>query len=152
MITATQVALLLHLLGVVIWVGGMLFAHFCLRPAVADLAPQLRLPLWESVFTRFFAWVSGSIVVVLLSGGYLISKLGGGHAPWPITAMAGLGIVMMLIFGHIRFGLFPRLRRAVQSQDWPGGARTLASVRRLVSINLVLGVITIGLATLGQGL
>ena len=54
---AIAVALFLHLLGVAVWVGGMIFAHFCLRPALEDLSPQLRLPLIESVFGRFFNWV-----------------------------------------------------------------------------------------------
>ncbi|MBF3543177.1 hypothetical protein ISG10_36555, partial [Burkholderia pseudomallei] len=42
---AIAVALFLHLLAVAVWVGGMVFANFCLRPALSDLSPQLRLPL-----------------------------------------------------------------------------------------------------------
>ncbi|MEX3526641.1 MAG: hypothetical protein VB143_04220 [Burkholderia sp.] len=37
---AIAVALFLHLLAVAVWVGGMVFAHFCLRPALSDLSPQ----------------------------------------------------------------------------------------------------------------
>jgi uncharacterized membrane protein len=146
----TEVALFLHLLGMAVWVGGMVFAHLCLRPAVADLSPQLRLPLWEAVFSRFFNLVGVSIIVILLTGGYLLSQFGA-HPPWPLHAMAGIGILMMLLFGHIRFALYPRLKRAVQAQDWPGGARTLGSVRRMVLINLVLGIVTIAAAMLARG-
>lgn len=36
---------LLHVLATVVWVGGMFFAHFVLRPiAVAQLPPPQRLP------------------------------------------------------------------------------------------------------------
>ena len=62
---AIEVALFLHFLAVAVWIGGMVFAHFCLRPAIADLSPQLRLPLWESVFGRFFNWVAASVLVSL---------------------------------------------------------------------------------------
>ncbi|WP_233828960.1 CopD family protein [Paraburkholderia sp. ZP32-5] len=148
---AIEIALFLHLLGVAVWVGGMIFAHFCLRPALGDLSPQLRLPLWESVFGRFFNWVGVSVLVILISGGFLLMQFGGGHATWPLHAMAGLGIMMMLIFGHIRFAVFPRIRRAVQAQKWPDGARAVGTIRRLVLINIVLGVVTIGVAVLSRG-
>ena len=38
-------ALVLHILGAVIWVGGMFFAHFVLRLAAMPLEPAIRLPL-----------------------------------------------------------------------------------------------------------
>ncbi|VXB73072.1 conserved membrane hypothetical protein [Burkholderia sp. 8Y] len=152
MTKAIEAALFLHLLGVAVWIGGMVFAHFCLRPALGDLAPQLRLPLWETVFARFFNWVAGSVLVILLTGAFLLVEYGGAHAAWPLHAMAGLGIVMMLIFGHIRFAVFPRIRRAVQAQNWPDGARAVGTVRRLVVVNLVLGIVTIGTAVLSRGI
>ena len=40
-----QIARWLHLLGVVVWVGGMFFAHMALRPSVLALNPPERLPL-----------------------------------------------------------------------------------------------------------
>jgi uncharacterized membrane protein len=148
---AIEVALFLHLLGVAVWVGGMVFAHFCLRPALADLPPPLRLPLLEAVLTRFFNWVAVAVLVILLSGGFLLTRFGGGHAAWPLHAMAAIGIVMMLIFGHLRFAMLPRIRRAVLAQQWLEGARAVGSVRRLVAVNLVLGVVVIGVAVLSRG-
>jgi uncharacterized membrane protein len=148
---AAEIALFLHLLGVAIWIGGMIFAHFCLRPALEDLSPQLRLPLWESVFGRFFNWVGVSVLAILLSGALLMVHFGGSQANWQLHTMMGLGILMMLIFGHLRFAVFPRIRRAVQAQNWPNGARAVGTVRRLVVINLVLGVVTIGVAVLSRG-
>jgi uncharacterized membrane protein len=150
MIHAFDVALFLHLLSVVVWVGGMVFAHFCLRPAVAELTPQSRLSLMESALGKFFAWVSVAVVVIVLSGGFMMSKVGNMQAPWPVLAMSATGIVMMLLFGHLRFAMFPRVQRAVQAQRWPDGAAAIASIRRIVVINLVLGVVTIGFGVLGR--
>lgn len=148
---AIDVALFAHLAAVAVWVGGMVFAHFCLRPALADVSPQLRLPLIEAVFGRFFNWIGGSVIAILISGGFLMSRFGGGHAPWQIHLMAALGVVMMLIFGHVRFAVFPRIRRAVQAQRWPDGARAVDVMRRLVLVNLVLGIVTIVAAVLSRG-
>lgn len=142
-----EIALFLHILGVVVWVGGMTFAHFFLRPATADLAPQLRLALLESVLGRFFTWVAIAIVAILASGALMMAHYGA-YAPWTVKAMAATGVVMMLLFGNIRFALFPKLRRAVQSQNWAEGALRMAKIRTWVSINLVLGIVTIALAVL----
>ena len=148
---AIDAALFIHLAAVVTWVGGMVFAHFCLRPALADVSPQLRLPLIEAVFGRFFNWIGGSVIAILISGGFLMSRFGGAQAPWQIHLMAALGVVMMLIFGHVRFAVFPRIRRAVQAQRWPDGARAVDTMRRLVLINLVLGFAAIVAAVLSRG-
>ncbi|MDZ4129981.1 MAG: CopD family protein, partial [Hydrogenophaga sp.] len=61
------------------------------------------------------------------------------------TLMATLGIVMMLIFGHIRFALFKRLSKAVAASDWPAGGAALASIRTAVGINLAIGVVIIAI-------
>ena len=148
---AIELALFAHLAAVAVWVGGMVFAHFCLRPALADVSPQLRLPLIEAVFGRFLNWIGGSVIAILLSGGFLMSRFGGAHAPWQIHLMAALGVVMMMIFGHVRFAVFPRIRRAVQAQRWPDGARAVDTMRRLVLVNLVLGIATIIAAVLSRG-
>jgi len=137
--------ILLHVFGVVIWVGGMIFMHFFVRPATADLPPQVRLPLLQNVLGRFFVWVAGAIVAILVSGGVLSAGMGA-NMPLSIKLMAAIGIVMMLLFGHIRFALYPKLRRAVQSQNWAEGGQHMVQLRRWVSINLLLGVINIVVA------
>ena len=47
-----------HLVAVSVWIGGMFFAHFCLRPAAFELlVPAQRLPLMVGALGRFFRWV-----------------------------------------------------------------------------------------------
>lgn len=148
---AIDVALFAHLVSVAVWVGGMVFAHYCLRPALADVSPQLRLPLIEAVFGRFLNWIGAAVILILISGGFLMSRFGGAQAPWQINLMAALGVLMMLIYGHVRYAVFPRIRRAVQAQRWPDGARAVDTMRRLVLVNLVLGLVTIASAVLSRG-
>jgi uncharacterized membrane protein len=38
-----------HVQSVKVWIGGMVFAHFCLRPAVGHLDPPVRLRLMHDV-------------------------------------------------------------------------------------------------------
>lgn len=134
-----NLALLLHLSAAIIWLGGMVFAHFCLRPSVAMLEPPQRLSLMAATLTCFFAIVIPAIVVLLATGGYLFSARAGLAAPIGVHLMVGIGIAMCLIFGHLYFGPFRRMKAAVASSTWPIAAAQLGMVRTLVLTNLVLG-------------
>lgn len=145
------ILLFLHVAGVVIWVGGMFFAYVCLRPvAAAQLEPPQRLSLWAAVFERFFPWVWASVAAILATGLAMILQVGFASAPLNWHLMFGVGLLMMLIFFHVYFAPYGRLRRAVSAQKWPEGGAALNQIRQLVGINLALGVLTIALATLGR--
>lgn len=139
---------LLHLLAIVVWIGGMVFAHFFLRPAAMQLPPPQRIALMHAALQRFFSAVLVSVLVVLVSGLWMIGRMAKDtvqaglsfNMPLDWTIMATLGIVMMAIFGHIRFALFKRLSRAVGAQDWTAGGAALASIRTWVGINMAIGV------------
>ena len=140
-----------HVLSIVVWVGGMFFAHFALRPAVTGLDTSARLPLMLDVLQRFFAVVLVAAPVAVITGLWMIGRVArqaaeaGGNFGMPLgwTFMATFGIVMLLIFGHIRFALFRRLQRAVQGQDTNVGIAALGSIRQWVFANLVLGLLAI---------
>lgn len=131
--------LLFHLAAIIIWLGGMAFALFCLRPAAIQLAPPQRVPLMHAALSRFFAIVAIAIAVVLASGFAMMLMAGMKNAPMAWHIMAGLGVLMMAIFGHIRFVPFKRLERAVTAADWPGAAKQLDQIRLLVTINMGVG-------------
>ncbi len=144
---------LIHVLSVTIWVGGMFFAYMALRPAAAaTLEPPLRLTLWVATFEKFFLWVWVSIVLTLATGLIMIFVYFGGfaHIAKHIHIMFGLGIVMMLIFGHVFFGPYRRLKQAVTAQNWPVGAKKLGQIRWLVLVNMTIGLITIAIASGGK--
>ena len=144
-------SLFLHVLGVVVWVGGMFFAYMALRPvAAAVLEPPQRLTLWSGVFAKFFPWVWGSVVAILLSGLHMLVVLGGTSAPPYVFTMFALGMVMMLIFGHVFFAPYSQLKRAVSQQDWKAGGAALGQIRQLIGINLSLGLLTVAVVFLGR--
>ena len=143
----------LHLLAAVIWVGGMIFAHTSLRPAAAQvLEPPLRLELWVQVFRRFFVLVWISITLVLITGYWMLFSYFGGFAGAGIHIhiMHGAGIIMVLIYFHVFFAPYRRLRHAVVVKDYPEGARQLAMIRKLVTLNLSIGLIVVLVASGGR--
>jgi uncharacterized membrane protein len=136
--------LFLHVAGTIFWMGGMAFVVLALRPALHEQQPPpVRLPLMVAVLRRFFAVVIASIAVLLLTGVPLLLQLPGAQAPAGWHVMAGLGIVMMLVFGHIFFAPWRRAQRAVAAQDWPEGGKRMNQIALLVKINLGLGWIAI---------
>ena len=148
-----SIAIILHVLSVVVWVGGMFFAWMVLRPAVAEkLEGPDRLRLWNQVFINFFSWVWLSILFILVSGYYMIFMVMGGMAGSGlyIHIMQGLGIVMMMIFGHLYFAPYKRFKKFVAAEDFPAAATQLATIRRTVGINLLIGLLTIVLALGGR--
>lgn len=145
----------LHLLSIIVWIGGMVFAHFFLRPAVAPLEAPLRLRLMHDVLGRFFQAVLAASLLTLASGVWMLGRVArqvvqsGGSFEMPLawTIMAVLGVVMVAIFLRIRFVLYRKLDRAVAASAWAAGGAALARIRTWVSINLGLGIVIL-LATL----
>ena len=143
---------LLHLLAIVVWVGGMFFAYVVLRPSAAEvLQPPERLRLWDKVFNIFFKWVWLGIFLVLLSGFYMVYLYGGfSRVPLYMNLMLLLGIVMVLIYGHVYFRCYVQFSRFVSKQEWPNAGAMLGTIRKLEATNLFIGLFTILVATMGR--
>lgn len=139
----------LHLLAALLWVGGMFFAWMILRPAaVAVLQAPERLRLWVDVFLRFFRWVWAAVLALPASGLILLHLRFASFdtAPGYVHAMLGLYLVMLALFLRIALLQLPQLRKAVDAQDWPTGGTTLGRIRRLVGVNLLIGLAVVAIA------
>ena len=147
-----ELSAILHVLGIVVWVGGMFFAYMALRPvAAAVLEPPQRLTLWAGVFGKFFPWVWVSVALILATGLHMVVKMG---AAMPLYAlvMLALGTLMMLLFGHVYYVPYAKLKRAVGQQNWQAGGAALGQIRMLIGINLSLGLLTIAVVLVGRAL
>ncbi len=139
---------LIHLVAAILWMGGMAFMLLALRPAALALL-QLpdRLRLVGAVWGRFFPIVLASILALFATGTNLYTTLfravkaasGQGAVPLGWNMMLVLGLVMMLIFGHIYFAGFAKFKRAIAAQDWPLAAKAAAQVNALMVTNFALG-------------
>ena len=144
----------LHVLAAVLWVGGMFFAWMILRPAViAALEGPARLKLWLQVFPRFFVWLWGVVIVLPVTGIGMININFSGFqtAPRYVQVMMGLYVVMVALFLRISTLSLPQLRKAVQAEQWADGAAALGGIRRLVGINLIVGIVVVAIAAARPG-
>jgi len=141
-----------HVVAAVIWVGGMFFALIVLRPATGPLEAPVRLALWERVLSSFFLWVWAAVVILLVSGFAMVIWGFGGFSTVGtyVQVMMGVGILMMLIFGHLYFVPWQRFGRAVDAAEWPTAAKHIDQIRLLVTINLILGLITVVVGAAGR--
>jgi len=144
-------AITLHLLATIVWVGGMVFAHFALRPAAALLEAPERLRLWAGVFRRFLVWVWVAIAVLFATGFWmvLVPFEGFANVRLHVHLMLGIAIVMTAIFLYLFFVPYGRFRGAVERGDTAMAASALARIRLAVSVNLTLGLITTVVGTGG---
>jgi uncharacterized membrane protein len=146
-----SLALTFHILAAIIWIGGMFFAHVVLRPSAGALELPTRLALWERVLRRFFMWVWLSIAALLVSGFAMVFIGYGGFALLPpnISLMMTVGVLMAAIFTYVFFVPWQRFRRGVGAADWPSAENSIKQIRRLVGLNLLLGLATVVLAAAG---
>jgi uncharacterized membrane protein len=146
------IAIALHVLAVVVWVGGMGFMLFMLRPGLAPLAPAERLGVMARVVARFMPVVGIAVVVIAVTGGWLMSLYGGARsAPWGVQAMVTLGVVMIVVYLWIAVRLNPRFQAAVRAADLPAAGALAERIRGYVVLNFALGVIAILAGIAGRG-
>ncbi len=141
-----------HILAAVVWVGGMFFAHMALRPSAGELEAPIRLGLWRRTLRRFFAWVWAAIAALLLSGYAMVLFGLGGFAAvgLHIHLMQATGIAMVLLFLLLWFAPWAKFKRLLESGDVPGAGAQLNRIRQIVTVNLVLGLITVVLGATGR--
>ncbi|MDX6748987.1 hypothetical protein SH611_04115 [Geminicoccaceae bacterium 1502E] len=144
----TSLAVALHALAALLWVGGMAFAYMFLRPSLPPLAAAERLGLWRRLFGRFFPAVGGAILVLLVTGYWLF--LGAGISGGHVHLMQALGWLMFLLYGHLVGAPWKRFRNAVDDGDVQAAAAHLESIRRTIAINLVLGVVVVAVGASGR--
>jgi len=130
----------------------MFFAFFCLRPVAATLLePPQRLPLWGQVFNRFFVWVWIAIILLFGTGHSMIAQLGGmANVGLHVHLMLASGYLMIGLFMHVYFVPYKRLKLATAAQIWPDAGRHLNQIRKIIIVNLSLGLLTITVAAAGR--
>lgn len=139
----------LHTIAALIWVGGLFFILVILRPASIRIDPPQRFRLFRRVFKYFFPWVWGSIATLLITGYWML--LSGNDTPGLHThIMQGFGIFMMLLFGHLYHVPYKRFCETVDEESWAETNYQANRIRWTIRWSLVLGIITVAVATTGR--
>ncbi len=142
----------LHVLTAVIWVGGMVFAYHVARPALRPFEPPQRQGFWRRAFRRFF-WIVGAAIVVLLGTGYAMVFEGfGGFAGVGLYVhlMQGGGWLMVLLFLGLLALPYRRFLKALDAKDHKAAGAALDAIRRVIHVNLYLGLIVVAIGASGR--
>ncbi len=146
-----SLAMTLHLLAAIVWVGGMFFAHMALRPAAAQLLdPPQRLPLLLKVFDGFFPWVWLAVILILVTGSWVLFSVFDGVATTSVWIMTLVGTLMAAIFVFIYAVPYHRMSEALQAGELPKAGEAMALIRKLIGTNLILGLSVTALAVAGK--
>jgi uncharacterized membrane protein len=151
--TLVAIALALHALAAVVWVGGMAFAYAFLRPVAASaLDRAARLDLWHGVFARFFPVVWAAALLLLATGYLLVFTAFGGFANVGIHVhvMHGLALVMVALFAHVYFAPWRRFRQALDGANHDLAVEALDRIRRFIALNLTLGLLVVVVGASGR--
>lgn len=146
-------ARVLHVVGVVLWIGGVAFVTAVLLPAVARLTvPAERVAFFEQVEAGFACQTRVTTLITGLSGLYLVHRLGAWsrfadlHYWWMHAMVLLWGLFTLMLFVLEPLWLHRWfLRRAKED---PEG--TFSIIVRMHWALLVFGLITAGAAVAGS--
>lgn len=143
------IAIILHLIAINIWVGGMFFIIMVLGKVVSTLEIPEQHTFWLQLLKRFFIWVWLAVIALIGSGmGLIFYKFGGpASSPIYVLIMASFGIMMASLFFIIYFVFYRNFQRELRAGNLKGVRHQLRIIRRLGIVNMLLGlcvVIVIG--------
>ena len=149
----TVIARVLHVFGVVLWIGGVAFVTAVLLPAVRrSVDPAIRVEFFERVEAGFARQARVTTLITGLSGFYLVHTLGA----WPRFADAHYWWMhaMVLIWGVFTLMLFVLeplwLQRWFQARAQRDPEGTFSIIMRMHWVLLAVSVITIAGAVAGS--
>jgi uncharacterized membrane protein len=147
---ALGVSLALHQLASVVWIGGMFFAHFALRPTLKQaLEPPARIEVALGVFRRFFPWVWLCVTVLWVTGGWVSIAVLGRNLGAHVITMIGTAAIMTLVFVYLYLVPYGRMRLYVEQESWREASIEFGRIRKLMVFNLGLGILTVVAAVFG---
>jgi len=147
------IARVLHILGVVLWIGGVAFVTMVLLPAVKRVRePAGRVEFFESVEAGFARIARVTTLLTGLSGFYLVHGLGAwgrfadGHYWWMHAMVLVWGVFTLMLFVLEPLWLHRWFRaRALRDPE-----RTFTIIGRMHWVLLALSLATIAGAAAGS--
>ena len=147
-------ARLLHVLGVVLWIGGVAMVTLVLLPTLMRMASMSEaMAFFQQFRRRFAAQARISTLVVGISGFYMVYELNAWQRflQWQYWWMHAM-VAIWLLFSIMLFVQEPRSRRqpTPQSAAVQVTPETFARIQRKHMFLLILSLITIAGAVAGS--
>lgn len=145
----------IHVLSVVVWVGGMIAIRFALHPSLTVIDDtSKKQELMIGVLNRFFLMVSTAIVFAGLTGITMMVGIGFKGVPDLYVAVhikTQIWIVMAIVYGVIYYR-FAKAKKFFEAGNNEMTAKYLAPLAKvLIPINIFLGVVAIMLGVVLRG-
>lgn len=138
-------ALVLHVLGVVLWIGGVSMVTTIIIPTARKLpSVDERLALFSAVERRFAWQARGAVILVGLSGADMATRLDlwsdlDSLSYWWLCAMIGV----WLIFTVMLFLVEPFMKGWMEQRIKSSPERTFSAIQRMHWVMLLLSAIAI---------
>ena len=151
----------LHFVGVVTWVGGMMFQMVSLQPFLKVQDLPTKLPLLFPIIRRFLMMTWSSITLLLISGSDMLIRV---LVDQKVSLVSRMGMfllfkfmlvgLMLILFGILFFGYFFDLRihyrsllkkpdEKIREEHFHAIEEMLPAMRNLTIANLVIGLMVI---------
>jgi uncharacterized membrane protein len=147
-------ARVLHVLGVVVWIGGVAMVTLVLLPSLSQIqSPIEAMEIFKRIRRRFAAYARYATLLVGLSGFYMTDALNAWErfTQWQYWWMH-LMVLIWLFFSVMLFIMEPRSRRnqSINSNEKNITPEALNSIQRKHLFLLLLGFLTIAGAVAGS--
>ncbi len=145
-----RVLTLLHIIGAIVWLGGMFTMLHTVRPAVGEVLqdPPMRLKFMRAATGRFFRYVWVAMPLTLISGLSMVGLVGIKNVPPGVHFMLTLGLLMGAIFCYIWFVPYKKFCVALGADQFAQAAAAHETIRKLVLTNMALGFLSIVIVVL----
>lgn len=147
-----SVALPLHILAIVVWLGGLFVVTVVFAPSMRPLDSRTALPLWHRTLSRFFLWTSVGLAVIVGSGIALVQLRFGGFSGMPALHRGNMfiGLPAIALYVYTYFVPWRRCRHALARNDLAAAETNIARSRVLMSVILVLGAVSAAVSAVGR--
>jgi uncharacterized membrane protein len=139
-ISTDAIAHAIHQLGALIWGGSLFFVRVIALPATSSIkAPMDRMRVRLAIYSRMFRW--GWLGLLFFLGGGLWALRILGLTKWPlhVQLMAGMAAAMVLLHLAGYLGLLLSMEVAVEQERLLHAAKNNFWIRKLIWVNLFLG-------------
>jgi uncharacterized membrane protein len=146
------VALPVHIVAIIVWLGGLFLLTVVLGPTIRELAPTASISLWHRVLSRFFVWGSVGLVAIVASGIAIVQLRFGGFSGMPVIHRWNMvvGVPAIALYAYAQIVPWRACCRAIADDDWIVAGKNAAQIRTLLGIVLALGLIASVVSAAGR--
>jgi uncharacterized membrane protein len=133
----------IHMIAIIVWLGGLFLLTVVLGPTIRDMAPTARASIWYRVLSRFFVWGSIALAAIVASGIAVVRLRFGGLSGVPAIHQWNMIVGIPAIGLYVYAQLIPwrTCRRATAVDDWILAEKSISRIRTLFGIALTMALV-----------